>query len=217
MEIIKLSVEKQVIHRSGNASLVAGEVGVHAVRLSYDAAWDNVASKVICFHGPGGNIAILDNGGDNPIPWEPLQEPGMLEVGVVGYDSAGELVITTRVQAPYGSRFRIYPNTTCEDTLPASLPTPSVWEEVLGSIGQLSDLKTDIKTNLVAAVNEVLSKVSAGGGGGVSFTTDETLSLKNGVLGVNRAFDVEADNTLPITSAAVHTTVGNIEILLSTI
>lgn len=54
-------------------------------------------------------------------------------------------------------------------------------------------------------------------GGGVSFTTDETLYLENGVLGVNTATDVEGDNTLPITSAAVYETVGNIEVLLKTI
>lgn len=53
--------------------------------------------------------------------------------------------------------------------------------------------------------------------GGVQFTTDETLSLKDGVLSVNTAQEPDPDNTLPITSAAVHTTVGNIEILLKTI
>ena len=53
--------------------------------------------------------------------------------------------------------------------------------------------------------------------GGVQFTTDETLSLKDGVLSVNTAQEPEPDNTLPITSAAVHTTVGNIGILLQTI
>jgi hypothetical protein len=58
---------------------------------------------------------------------------------------------------------------------------------------------------------------SSGGGGGTSFTTDETLSLKNGVLSVNTATDVEADNTLPVTSAAVYTKVGNINALLETI
>lgn len=52
---------------------------------------------------------------------------------------------------------------------------------------------------------------------GEKFTTDETLTLKDGVLSVNRATSVDADNTLPITSAAVHTTVGNIEALLKNI
>ncbi len=46
--------------------------------------------------------------------------------------------------------------------------------------------------------------------------TDETLNVNNGVLSVNCATEVE-DNTLPITAAAVHTTVGNIETLLATI
>ena len=40
---------------------------------------------------------------------------------------------------------------------------------------------------------------------------------ESGVLNVNTADEVEQDNTLPITSAAVHTTVGNIEELLKTI
>lgn len=56
-----------------------------------------------------------------------------------------------------------------------------------------------------------------GGGGGVYFETDETLILKDGILGVNTADEVEADNSLPITSAAVHVQVGNIEALLKTI
>lgn len=60
--------------------------------------------------------------------------------------------------------------------------------------------------------------VSGGGtGGGVQFETDETLSLKDGILRVNTAKAVEKDNTLPITSAAVFTEVGNINALLETI
>ena len=59
------------------------------------------------------------------------------------------------------------------------------------------------------------------GGGGVcdcpELVTDETLSYVNGVLSVNTAKEVAADNTLPVTSAAVATQVGNIEILLKTI
>lgn len=58
---------------------------------------------------------------------------------------------------------------------------------------------------------------TGGGSGGTAFTVDETLSLKNGVLSVNRATVVEQDNTLPITAAAVYTEVGNINALLSTI
>ena len=55
------------------------------------------------------------------------------------------------------------------------------------------------------------------GTGGVDFVTDETLSLVNGVLSVNTAEAVEKDNSLPVTSAAVYTEVGNINALLATI
>lgn len=57
------------------------------------------------------------------------------------------------------------------------------------------------------------------GSGGTAFTTDETLTLdpNTNILRVNTASEAEADNTLPITSAAVATQIGNIEILLKTI
>ena len=52
---------------------------------------------------------------------------------------------------------------------------------------------------------------------GVSFETDSTLVLKDGILSVNTTNQMEQDNTLPITSAGVFATVGNIEALLKTI
>ena len=54
--------------------------------------------------------------------------------------------------------------------------------------------------------------------GDMSFPIDnETLIVKNGVLCVNTINDVQQDNTLPITSAAVYATVGNISAILDTI
>lgn len=52
----------------------------------------------------------------------------------------------------------------------------------------------------------------------INFKTDNTLVVsEEGVLGVNVAGVVEKDNTLPVSSAAVYTTVGNISALLDTI
>ena len=84
------------------------------------------------------------------------------------------------------------------------------------SIGSCDELETSTKHCLVMAINELNQKIDQASGG-TAFTTDETLSLKDGVLSVNTADVVEADNTLPVTSAAVQTTVGNIEVLLQTI
>lgn len=65
------------------------------------------------------------------------------------------------------------------------------------------------------ALSATVSKPSSVGG--IAFITDETLTLKDGVLSVNTAKEPDPDNTLPITSAAVATTVGNIGELLKTI
>lgn len=60
--------------------------------------------------------------------------------------------------------------------------------------------------------------VIGGGGGGVNFTPGNALELtEDGVLNVKTAPSPEPNNTLPITSAGVAATVGNIEIILQTI
>lgn len=82
-------------------------------------------------------------------------------------------------------------------------------KSILCGAGSPADPPEDVYNQIMELLNQ------SGGGGG--FTTDETLTLKSGVLSVNRAFSVEQDNTLPVTSAAVATTVGNIEVLLKTI
>ena len=70
----------------------------------------------------------------------------------------------------------------------------------------------------VSSGNSVdLGRVVGDGQGGTAFDVDQTLTLKNGVLSVNTAKAVEMDNTLPVTSGAVYTVVGNINALLETI
>ena len=80
------------------------------------------------------------------------------------------------------------------------------------------------KLNLVTSVNGVTADENGNveitipdSSGNVDFRTDETLTLKDNVLSVNTTNNMEQDNTLPITSAGVFATVGNIEALLKTI
>lgn len=78
----------------------------------------------------------------------------------------------------------------------------------------LLDIGSDVET-IQRIVNEYLETNPPSGG--VNFETDETLKLENGILSVNTTNEMEQDNTLPITSAGVYATVGNIEALLKTI
>ena len=77
-----------------------------------------------------------------------------------------------------------------------------------------------------ASVYEEAYRPTGGGGGGGSWdditdkpfdTLGDSLKVNNRALEVNSTDDVEQDNTLPITSSAVYTTIGNIKALLETI
>lgn len=94
---------------------------------------------------------------------------------------------------------------------------PLVDEEVVRSA--VNDYLKDnpINEDSIKAAVDAYLKDNPVGSGGVQFEVDQTLSLVNGVLSVNTADVVEQDNTLPITSAAVHVSIGNIEVLLGTI
>lgn len=82
-------------------------------------------------------------------------------------------------------------------------------------IGDLADLTTGEKTNLVAAINEAART----GGGGTKYQIGSGLILdaKTNTLAVDTADAVERDNTKPITSASVYLEIGNINALLATI
>lgn len=75
----------------------------------------------------------------------------------------------------------------------------------------------DAKLATEEFVREQIAASGGSGEPGTNFETDETLSLNNGILSVNTTDQMEKDNTLPITSAGVYATVGNIEALLKTI
>ena len=72
-------------------------------------------------------------------------------------------------------------------------------------------------TTNIEQLEEKINDIEENGTGGVNFETDESLKLENGILSVNTTNIMEQDNTLPITSAGVYATVGNIEVLLKTI
>ena len=79
---------------------------------------------------------------------------------------------------------------------------------------KMDDGKYHLYTLQPSSTGLVLEDISTGG---VDFETDDTLTLENGILSVNTTDKIESDNTLPITSAGVHATVGNIDVLLKTI
>ena len=212
MQVLRFTVCGQnICTESPDRLVVEGSRRYVYADFSLDAEWDGLTVYALFENDRrwGGPVKCLLTGEPVEVPPEVLVR-GRLRVGLVGLCDGGEMRLTTR-------RMReAIPVHQCGGTggEDAKDVTPELWEQALSSIGPMDALQTLDRANLVAAINELKR---SGGGSGMSFTTDETLKLENGVLGVNTADSAERDNTLPITSAAVHTTVGNIEILLATI
>lgn len=86
-----------------------------------------------------------------------------------------------------------------------------------GKIVNTQDLRCDIQQK--ETLNADLSVQFYSGGGAPAYKIGDGLKLdtETNTLSVDTVNAVEQDNTRPVTSAAVFTTVGNIEILLGTI
>ena len=78
--------------------------------------------------------------------------------------------------------------------------------------------KVQLAAALSSANEQLAAKLGVSVHVGGSFSLGHALMWdEQGRLAVQVADTAEADNTLPITAAAVHTELGNIEILLQTI
>lgn len=207
--MIQLHAEKNCLTVAEPELLTSGSVNVNTVSIEFSADWDGL-SRVAVFASSTTQISIaLDSTNQCFIPWECLVTPNLnLRVGVYGMQ--GTTIVLPTIWASLGI---IRPGVTTGAE--PSPPTPDAYQKVLAEIGNLGDLTTADKSSLVAAINEVHE---TGGGGGMNYRIGHGLRVTGGnTLEVDTAEEAEQDNTLPITSAAVYTTVGNIEILLETI
>ena len=145
--------------------LTSGMVGKKLL-LEFSPEWEDLVKTVVFSNGTVTRDVVF-SGNPVTIPAEVLEEPlKTLEVGVYGLGSGGEPVIpTVRAQGPV-----IHPGVKPSGD-PSTDPTLPVWGQILAQLGDLSDLSTQTRENLVAAINEVLRRLEA------VEEMDETLTL----------------------------------------
>ena len=148
--------------------LTSGMVGVQ-VKFVFSNEWEGLR-KTAVFQVGDKSIDVLDSQWDDnicTIPSECLATSGKtITVGLYGYNDAGDLVIPT-VYAKIGS-VRVGADPSGDESTSSTLP---VYEQIRGSIGELSDLTTADKTNLVAAINEAV--MSGGSENSVLYISQE--------------------------------------------
>ena len=130
-------------------TLTSGMVGKQ-VKFEFSEEWDRLKKTAV--YAAGGVVRVSLNVGEvDTIPAEVLAKPmHNLYVGIYGESDDGTLIIPTiRARGP-GIKPGANPNAD-----PSTDPALPVWTQILNMIGDLDELNTEAKENLVAAVNEV--------------------------------------------------------------
>lgn len=206
MEIAKIAVGSTTGCCLSRQRIPAGIVGA-TVSVSFtDPVWDDL-EKTVVFRCDESRIAEFD-GETAIVPWEVVTQPGLrLYFGIWGHNPKSGLQIPL-IEVYLGATELA----TDPGADPGADPELPIWAELEE---RMISLEKNLDTQVESSVKEYLEKNPPSGG--VQFETDETLTLKNGILSVNTTDRMEQDNTLPMTSAGVFATVGNIEALLKTI
>lgn len=193
--------------------LTAGMAKAVTVELVFSDDWSGL-TKTAVFSAGRTTVDVLESAWDGNkvvVPHEILADAGPIaRVGVYGANADGLILPTVWVTLG-----KVMPAAEPSGD-PGADPTLPIWAQLQNQIGDLDDLQTYNKGNLVDAINEARSSGGSGGGG---YTIGEGLKLDaaTNTLSVDTAAAVEKDNTKPVTSAAVYTEVGNINALLATI
>ena len=193
--------------------LTAGVAKAVTVEFVFSDDWSGL-TKTAVFSAGRTTVDVLESAWDGNkvvVPHEILADAGPIaRVGVYGANADGLILPTVWVTLG-----KVMPAAEPSGD-PGADPTLPIWAQLQNQIGDLDDLKTYNKGNLVDAINEARSSGGSGGGG---YTIGDGLKLDaaTNTLSVDTAEIVEKDNTKPVTSAAVYTEVGNINALLATI
>lgn len=152
--------------------ITTGMVGLRA-EFTFSEDWDGLQKTAVCAgSGVAKDVLVIQDA--ITVPPECLTDPASeLKIGLYGTNSTGNIVIPT-VYAYCGRLFRGADpsgDTSTDYTLP-------IWAQLQAMIGDLSNLTTTAKENLVAAINEAAK--SGGGAGGTA--ADVRMQVADGYI-----------------------------------
>ena len=187
----------------------------YQIHFSFDREWDAHDNKTARFIYNGQFTDVdFNKTEDNNICAVPiLYDTTEVEIGVY----AGELKTTTsafigcyrsilcEVAEPSEENDRLHINE-AKEAADRAEAAAKIAEDAAGRAElEGGGISAEVDRRLSALENDTAPR----------FTTDKTLTLRDGVLSVNLA--TETDRSLPVTAADVDVTVGNIDALLKTI
>ena len=184
MTSIKLIVSGASARAEVDGLLTSGMVGI-PVTIVCDGAWDGLTKSMVC---RAGHIVktILNVGNTATVAHECMVPNQTLLIGIEGRNADGTLVIPT-----IWARCGLICSGANADADPSTDPTLPVWARIESKIGSLDNLNTQAKENLVAAINEAMTK------GGGTVDPEAVQKIVEDYLAANPPTVTETDPTVP--------------------
>lgn len=185
MIVAKIKVTDSIAYTVYRKVIPAGIIGAQVEFEYADDIWNGLR-KTVVFRGAVTKDVVTD---ENivTIPQEVAKKPlSSLSVGIYGVDVDGNLAIPT-IWAALGT-VHDSANPSGDTTTDPTLP---VWAQIQAMIGNLDDLETEAKNNLVDAVNEAMTK------GGEEVDPKAVQQIVEDYLAANPPTVAETDPTVP--------------------
>lgn len=204
MFILQASKNNLVVkHRE---MITSGSVNVYKVKFYFDECWSGFYRKAVFKAGKVSVSVVLDNTNICTIPWEVLEKHNDdLYIGVYGTRN-GDIVLPTI----WAKAETIKLGTTTSDE--PEPPTPDIWEQKLDAKADTLNYDENGELGLYSQ-DKLLSSVNIP----PIYKFGHGLKQDGREISVDMASKDKEDKSLPISAAAVESTVGNIEILLQRI
>ena len=166
--MIQIHITKACAHLCSPPELLtAGMAKAVSVEFAFSSDWDGLTKTAVFTNGRA-TIDVLPakwDGDTVTVPAEILAVAGRYaRVGVYGTNASGAVLPTVWV-----SLGKVQPAADPSGD-PSTDPTLPVWAQLQEIIGDLADLTTKAKNNLVAAINEA-AKTGSGGAGSIDLRT----------------------------------------------
>ena len=152
MRIAEVKVAKTTCKTTPLVPIPKGIVGA-TVSIEYtDSAWDGL-QKTVVFRSAV-TKDVLDAGSEVVVPAEVVSRAGVnLYMGVYGVDAENHVAIPT-----IWTELGVIQGAATPSGDASTAPSLPVWAQIQAMVGDLGTLDTEAKSNLVAAINEALTK-----------------------------------------------------------
>lgn len=202
---VGLTVTGQWI-KSNTIMLVSSSVNIYHCIFYFSDEWEEYTKTAVFSLNSGELIEVpINMENECIIPWKALENQGSLFIGAYGIKNTDD---GSMMRYPTVWTKEIKVSSGVPQVQDAEPPTPTQYEQFVSDVQEAAN-SAEASAKEAQEVAKKLSSYKIGHG--LKFEEDGT------TLAVNTVNNFDGDNTLPITAAAVQSSIGNIEIVLSTI